>query len=212
MSDLTNRYANSETSEFSLEQLVGKPQASAAGIGSVVMSFNHLRLAIWKAFEKIQVAAPFVRDVEAGTFQFRERVELLSFVVRHFSHVIHFNVGTDDAFECWKIIAGQCLRAEELWAEVMLFDGSELTWDPLEGTEHLLPIRPRNWDGARLVGIADFITTASTYVDEFFLVMDVRAPANGRSRSRRMCTSQSIRNGRPLARSGGGTRRRQRRR
>lgn len=173
-----NHYENSETSGLSFQQQVGEPQASAAGIGQVVMSFNCLRMAIWKAFNTVQSVAPFVREVELGTFEFRERVDLLSFVVRVLSPVINFNVGTDDAVESWKIIAAQCLRSEELWAEVILFDGSELKWDPLEGAEDVQPIRPRDWDGARLLDIADFIATASTYVGEFFLVMDVRAPVN----------------------------------
>lgn len=189
-----NCYENFEHSGRSFEERVGQPQASAAGIGHVVMSFNCLCLAIWKALNTIKSVAPFVHEAEPQAFELREGVELLSAAVRMLSPVVRFNGRTDDAIECWKTIAAQCFRSEELCEEVMLFNGSELVWDPSNGVEALQPSSPREWDGARLLDIADYVATVATYVDDFFLVVEVRnTPASFQQRAARGRRSIGIR-------------------
>jgi len=170
-------YLNPEFTGDTFEERTGDPDSFSAGIGRIVLNFSELETQISNGIVKCLELDEERGHIVTSEISFKNKVHILSSLVKHLSGQWKFNVVNRDSLKCWEKIEKQCFRAEEKrnqimhseWAGPYLRDlkADRIKYSAKSKTGLKKKIEPI--DSGGMLDIADYIITVVMFVEEFFL-------------------------------------------
>jgi hypothetical protein len=170
-------YLNPEFTGDTFEERTGDPDSFSAGIGRIVLNFSELEAQISRGIVKCLELDEKRGRIVTAEISFKNKVYILSSLIKHLSGQWKFNVGDNDTLKCWEKIEKQCFRAEEKrnqimhseWAGPYLRDlkANRIKYSAKAKSGLKKQIEPI--DSGGMLDIADYIITVAVYVEEFFL-------------------------------------------
>jgi hypothetical protein len=166
-----------ERSGLSYEARVGLPDALSAAIGQVVLQFADLDAELSATLRRLTVGDAGWGLLLTAALPFAEKLAWLEARVRALGPRGAFNTGTIDPGALFAELQAQCLRAAQLYAEVLDPDRVANTWLRISelqvatGRRRRRPgrrVRAALAEAAALLDIADFIGMVVEDVREFF--------------------------------------------
>ena len=176
MNNEVDYYYNPEKTGASFEERTGDPDTFSAGIGRIVLNFSELECQISNG-----IITCLELDAERGRIvtselSFKSKVHILSSLVKYLVPKWKFNVGNNDALECWTKIEKQCFRAEEKRNQIMHSEWSgpylkDLKADRIKYTAKArsgLKKQVESINSGDMLDIADYIIYIAVLVEEYF--------------------------------------------
>ncbi len=175
-------YINPESTGFTFEERTGAPDSFSSGIGRIVLTFSELDSQISRGIIKCLELDETRGRIVTTEISFKNKVYILSSLVKHLSQQWKFNVGNNDALKCWEKLEKQCFRAEEKRNQIMHSEwtGPYLRYLKADRIKYSAKAKAglkkqiETIDSSGMLDIADYIITVAIYVEEFFLEISSR--------------------------------------
>ena len=161
---------------YSFEERTGDPDSFSSGIGRIVLSFSELETQLSKSIIQCLELDDKRGLIVTSELSFKNKVHLLTSLIRHMSSVWKFNTGDDDQIESWKKVSTMCFRSEHLRNQIMHSEWSrpyitDLKVDRIKVTAKArkgLHKQIETLDSGDMLDISDYIITVAYFVREFF--------------------------------------------
>jgi len=173
-------YYNPEKTTYTFEERTGDPDTFSSGIGRIVLNFSHLESQLDTGIIQCLELDEERGRIITSELSFKNKVHLLSSLIKYLTPKWRFNTGDDDQLECWDKIVKQCFRSEEKRNQIMHSEWSgpylrdmkanrvKYTAKAKKGLQkHIEPI-----NSGDLLDIADYIIMVSVFVEEYFFVAE----------------------------------------
>ena len=160
----------------SFEERTGVPDAFSAAIGRINLNFSDLEDRVALEIGKLFKIDESLAQIITCELSFKNKLHILSSLVRHFLRTRKFNTGHGDPLEVLSELIGLCFKAEELrnqifhssWSGAYLRDEKAKRRKVTAKARRGLNIHHEEIDSGYLLDIADFIICVSVDVEEFF--------------------------------------------
>ena len=173
-------YEPFQWSGYTAEERIGEPETFDDALDRITMYFSEIEHLADRSIRYLTSLEPGRQSINSSTFPFRQKLDLLGWIISDLKDVIRFNTGRAQTDVFFLELKEMCLQANTLFRNVRrakrqyrqsyepvkVLDASSLATN-LRSTV-IEPLDPH-----QLLDISDFICYAEDQFEQFFLDTDV---------------------------------------